>query len=87
MDWIGLILLFGVLGYFYFLIFKEQVRQDLIQRRRLVQLEELVKLEIKRSQTLENQVSTIHQIKTKTEEKLELIRLMLEALRKNEPKN
>ncbi|SFT72338.1 hypothetical protein SAMN04489724_1830 [Algoriphagus locisalis] len=76
------LLVLGSIGLLHYLLFREYVRQDKIQSKRLREMEGLVKNEIKRSQGLSIQVGELSQIKEKTQEQLDLIKLQVEAVKK-----
>lgn len=75
------LLVLGSIALLHYLLFREYVRQDKIQSKRLIEMEGLVKKEIKRSQGLSNQVGELSQIKEKTQEQLDLIKLQVEAVK------
>lgn len=74
------ILVVSSLILFHFLLFKEYSRQEKIQIQRLKDFEKLVNLEIYRSNLLSKKVGQLQKIKTKTEEKLEVIKLQIKAI-------
>lgn len=78
------LLVLGSIALLHYLLFREYIRQDRIQVRRLREMEGLVQTEIKRSQGLSNQVGELSQIKEKTQEQLEMIKLQVEAVKKFE---
>lgn len=78
------LLVLGSITLLHYLLFREYIRQDRIQVRRLREMEGLVQTEINRSQGLSNQVRELSQIKEKTQEQLEMIKLQVEAVKKFE---
>jgi hypothetical protein len=72
----------GSIALLHYLLFREYIRQDRIQSKRLKEMEGLVQTEIKRSQGLSNQVGQLSQIKEKTQNQLDLIKLQVEAVKK-----
>lgn len=74
------ILVVGSLILLHYLLFKEYARQDKIQIQRLKDFEKLVNLEINRSNLLSLKVGQLQEIKTKTDEKLEVIKLQIKAM-------
>lgn len=76
------LLVLGSIALLHFLLFREYIRQDCIQSKRLQDMEGLVQTEIKRSQGLSIQVGKLSQIKEKTQEQLDLIKLQVEAVKK-----
>ena len=76
------LLVLGSIVLLHYLLVREYIRQDKIQRKRLVEMEGLVQKEIKRSQGLSNQVGELSQIKEKTQDQLDLIKLQVEAVKK-----
>jgi hypothetical protein len=68
----------------HYFLFREYAVQGKIQRKRLIDMEQLVKLEIQRSQVHSTEAFEIGQMKAKTNEKLELIKLQVEAMKKRE---
>ncbi|MFC5626330.1 hypothetical protein [Algoriphagus winogradskyi] len=77
------LLVLGSIVLLHYLLFREYRRQDKIQNKRLQEMEGLVQNEIKRSQGLSNQVGELSQIKEKTQEQLDLIKLQVEAVKKD----
>ena len=75
------ILVLGSLILLHFLLFREYVRQEKIQVQRLKDFERLVNLEVNRSDLLLLKVGQLQEIKTKTDEKLELIKLQVEGMK------
>jgi hypothetical protein len=89
-NWVlGLLalLVIGSLFLLHFLLFREYSRQEKIQIQRLEDFENLVKQEIHRSQSLSRTVDQLQEIKTKTDEKLEVIKLQVEGLDSQQKKN
>ena len=78
------ILVIGSLLLLHYLLFREYSRQEKIQSQRLKDFENLVKQEIHRSQSLSNSVFQLKEIKTKTDEKLEVIKLQVEGMKGRE---
>ncbi|WP_297336755.1 hypothetical protein [Algoriphagus sp.] len=70
----------------HYLLFREYIRQEKMQRKRLRDLEKIVQIEIKRSSTLLHTNLSLAELKSKTQEKLDLIKLQLEALRAQQKK-
>ncbi|WP_339870073.1 hypothetical protein [uncultured Algoriphagus sp.] len=77
------LLVLGSIILLHYLLFREYIRQDRIQVKRMREMEGLVQTEIKRSQGLSNQVGELSQIKEKTQEQLDLIKLQVEAVKKD----
>ncbi|RAI95415.1 hypothetical protein [Algoriphagus yeomjeoni] len=76
------LLVLGSIALLHYLLFKEYTMQDKLQNKRLEEMEGLVQHEIRRSQGLSNQVGELTQIKEKTQEQLDLIKLQVEAIDK-----
>lgn len=76
------LMVMGSIVLLHFLLFREYIRQDKIQTKRLKEMEGLVLTEIKRSQGLSNQVGELAEIKEKTQNQLELIKLQVDAMKK-----
>ncbi len=74
------ILVISLLILLHFLLFKEYSRQEKIQIQRLKDFEKLINQEIHRSQSLSRSVHELQEIKSKTDEKLEVIKLQVEGL-------
>lgn len=74
------LLVLGSIALLHYLLFREYVRQDKIQSKRLVEMEGLVKSEIRRSQGLSNQVGELSKIKEKTQTQLDLIKLQVKSI-------
>lgn len=81
------ILVIGSLLLLHYLLFREYSRQEKIQSQRLKDFENLVKQEIHRSQSLSNSVFQLKEIKEKTDEKLEVIKLQVEGLDSQQKQN
>lgn len=81
------ILVVGSLILLHYLLFKEYARQEKIQIQRLKDFEKLVNLEIHRSQLLSNSVGQLEEIKDKTDEKLEVIKLQIKGIDSFFPKS
>ena len=74
------ILVIGSLFLLHFLLFREYSRQEKLQIQRIKDFENLVNQEIHRSQSLSRSVDQLQEIKTNTDEKLEVIKLQVEGL-------
>ncbi|SDC74329.1 hypothetical protein SAMN04488104_100519 [Algoriphagus faecimaris] len=70
----------------HFLLFREYARQEKVQRKRLLDLEKIVQTEIKRSGDLLQNNLSLSELKIKTQEKLDLIKLQLGALHSHHKK-
>ena len=81
------ILVIGSLFLLHFLLFREYSRQEKLQIQRLKDFENLVNQEIHRSQSLSRSVDQLQKIKTKTEEKLDVIKLQVEGLDSQQKQN
>lgn len=81
-----IVLVLGSIVLLHFLLFREYFRQEKIQKKRLEDMEGLVQKEINRSKGLSSQVGKLSQIKEKTQEQLELIKLQIEAVSKKSEK-
>ncbi len=81
------ILVVGSLILLHYLLFKEYARQEKIQNQRLKDFQKLVNLEIHRSQSLSNSVYQLQEIKDKTDEKLEVIKIQIKAIDSFFPKS
>lgn len=81
---LGLIttLAFGGFILLHYFFFQECAVMGKSQVKRLTEIEQLIKKEVRRSQSLPNQPLNIRQLKAKTDEKLELIKLQDEAMKK-----
>ncbi|GMQ27994.1 hypothetical protein [Algoriphagus confluentis] len=77
----------GLLFFFQWLLIRETLREKRNQSERLRQLEVLVQQEIARSQKALSQVKNLDTLKTETEEKLGLIRVLLEMMQKDSKKD
>lgn len=80
------ILVIGSLFLLHYLLFREYAKQEKIQIQRLKDFENLVIQEIQRSQLLVHSVDQLQKIKTKTDEKLEVIKLQVEGMKMKESK-
>ncbi|SFA71653.1 hypothetical protein SAMN04489723_10125 [Algoriphagus aquimarinus] len=80
------LLVLGSIALLHYLLFREYIHQDKLQSKRLKDMEGLVQTEIKRSLSLSNQVGELSQIKQKTQEQLDLIKLQVEAVKKGSKK-
>ena len=80
---LALLVLSCILG-LHVLLFQEYIKQERIQGRRLKELERLVKIELGRSQVVENQIELLDRIKSQTADKLELIKLQVAAMKAKE---
>ena len=81
------ILVIGSLFLLHFLLFREYSRQEKLQIQRLKDFENLVNQEIHRSQSLSRSVDQLQEIKTNTDEKLEVIKLQVEGLDSQQKQN
>lgn len=63
-----------------FLLYKEYLRQEKNQLKRLRELEYLVFLESQRSKSITSQNESLEEIKSKTQEQLDLIKLQVKAM-------
>lgn len=89
---IGGIGLFGIIAlalllFFQWLLIREIFAEKKIETERLRKLEVLVQKEISRSQKMLTQVKNLDMLKAETEEKLGLIRILMELMQKNEKKD
>lgn len=86
---LGILAILVVLGVvlLHYLLFKEYLRQEKIQVKRIKDLEKLVNIEIYRSRTLSGDINHLHEIKSKTDEKLEIIKLQVEGMKGLEKRN
>lgn len=82
--WILAILVVGCLVFLHYLLFREYVGLKKNQIQRLKDFEKLVNLEINRSHSLSNAINQHQEIKEKTDEKLEVIKLQVEGMKKKE---
>ncbi|MDG1276426.1 MAG: hypothetical protein P8O16_04040 [Algoriphagus sp.] len=83
----GLTLLVLVsIGLLHFLLFREYSKQEKLQSKRLQDLENLVTAELFRSKSMSIQNRSLNQIKAKTQEQLELIKLQVDAMKSMEKK-
>jgi hypothetical protein len=81
----GLTLLVLVsIGLLHFLLFREYVKQEQLQSQRLQDLEKLVTAELFRSKSMDYQNQKLDQIKAKTQEQLDLIKLQVDAMKSAE---
>jgi hypothetical protein len=74
------ILALGCLSVLHFLLFREYYQQEKVQIRRLKELEYLVNLEISRSQSASKTLEELQEIKEKTNDQLEVIKLQIHTL-------
>ncbi|WP_111671647.1 hypothetical protein [Algoriphagus litoralis] len=74
------ILVIGSLVLMHYLLFRDYSRQEKLHMQRLKNFENLVKQEILRSQSLAKSVDSLQEIKSTTDEKLEVIKLQVEGL-------
>jgi Tfp pilus assembly protein PilN len=81
------LLVLGSVGLLHFLLFREYIRQDKIQSKRLVEMEAFLQTEFKRSLVLNNQKDELSQIKEKSQEQLDLIKLQVKSIEINSKKN
>lgn len=70
----------------HYLLFREYVLQERIYIRRLKAFENLINQEIHRSQILSKSVDQLREIESKTDEKLEVIKLQVEGMKGKETK-
>ncbi|WBL42296.1 hypothetical protein PBT90_16290 [Algoriphagus halophytocola] len=77
-------LVLGSIALLHFLLFKEYIRQDKIQTKRLKEMESLVQTEILRSKGLNSQVGKLTEIKEKTQQQLDLIKLQVQSIKADE---
>lgn len=78
------ILVIGSLFLLHYFLFREYARQVKIQSQRLKDFENLVNQEIHRSQSLSRSVDQLQEIKTNTDEKLEVIKLQVKGMKGRE---
>lgn len=78
------LLALGALILMHYFLFREYAVMEKLQEKRLTEMEQLIKKEIHRSQSSSVQALEISQLKEKTDEKIELIKLQVEAMRKRE---
>jgi hypothetical protein len=64
----------------HFLLFREYSVQERIQRKRLKDLEKLVLKEVERSENLSEGNKSLNEIKGRTQEQLNIIKLQVEAM-------
>lgn len=83
LTFLTVFVLASILGLHY-LLFKEYRREEKIQTRRLQDMEHLVTIEVNRSKALSYQNDKLSEIKSKTQERLEVIKLQVEALKNKE---
>lgn len=85
---IGLLIFIALIAiaFLHYLLFREYVSQEKIQEKRIKDMEKLVKIEINRSRSLNNQVDNLSQIKEKTQDQLDLIKLQVDAIDKGSKK-
>ena len=83
---LGIVLLvaFAALMLLHYLLLRKIAVQESDFRKKLVHLEKLVRLELERSRTFSDYPAEISQIEEKTTDKLELIQLQVEAMKKRE---
>lgn len=86
---IGLLALaaLGLLMFFHALLIREVVADKRSQSKKLRQLEALVQEEISRSEKMLSQVKNLDQLKAETDEKLGLIRILMELMQKEDKKD
>ena len=77
----------GLLLVFHGLLIREMMVEKKLQSQRLRQLEALVKEEVSRSQYMQSQVQNLDQLRATTDEKLGLIRILIELMQKDEKKD
>jgi len=84
----GLTLLVLVsIGLLHFLLFREYFKHETLHLKRLQDLENLVTAELFRSRSMNLQNHKLDQIKSKTQEQLDLIKLQVEAMKSFEKNN
>ncbi|WP_157359852.1 hypothetical protein [Algoriphagus mannitolivorans] len=76
----------GLFLFFHFLLFKEYLKTKRIHFQKITQLENLIQQELDRSKAQFSAEKQIHRIKAETDEKLGLIKILLELMRKDEKK-
>lgn len=81
------LLVLGSILLLHFLLFREYIFQERIQSKRLKKMEDLVQTEIQRSKGLNDQDGKLSQIKEKTQDQLDLIKLQVESIDIVEKKN
>lgn len=81
-EMLGLLAILVIVSLFllHFLLFKEYSRQKRIQIKRLNDFEKLVNLEIQRSQALSSSLGRLQEMKDRTDEKLQIIKLQVAAI-------
>ncbi|OOG74284.1 hypothetical protein [Algoriphagus sp. A40] len=84
--WILAILVIGCLALLHYLLFREYVEQKKNQIQRYKDFEKLINLEINRSQSLSHAIYQHQDIREKTDEKLEVIKLQVEGMKLREEK-
>lgn len=80
------IIALALLLFFQWLLIRELFAEKKIETDRLRELEVLVQKEISRSQKMLSQVKNLDMLKAETEEKLGLIRILMELMQKDEKK-
>ncbi|MBN3583954.1 hypothetical protein JYB64_16275 [Algoriphagus aestuarii] len=80
---IGLLVLIVLIAiaFLHYLLFREYVTQEKIQEKRIKDMEKLVTTEINRSKSLTHQVDRLSQIKDKTKDQLDLIKLQVDSIK------
>jgi hypothetical protein len=78
------ILLICSLLLLHYLLFREYVHQERIHIRRLKAFENLIVQEIHRSQSLSKSVEQLRETESKTDEKLQLVKLQVEGMKVRE---
>lgn len=68
----------------HFLLFKEYRSQEKLQRIRLADLQKMVESELERSKKFAGNVDFLHVQRESTQDKLDLIKLQIEALKKGQ---
>ncbi len=74
----------GSLILLHYLLFREYAFQEKLHQKRLAEMEELVKNEIQKSRSLSQVEFETDQIREKTNEKLEVIKLQVEGMKARE---
>ncbi|MCS5491496.1 hypothetical protein [Algoriphagus limi] len=70
-------------GFLHFFLFREYAQQKKRQERRLKELEQLVQVEIIRSDKINTTSHLLDHVKSRANEQLELIRLQIKSMGKN----
>lgn len=78
------ILVLGSVVFLHYLLFRAYLRQEKINLRKLRELQNLVNIQINRSYSIASDSFQLQATKAETNEKLELIKLQVEAMKKRE---